>query len=85
MQLGVERLTLPAAPAALNTWIMGFDFKPMEDAELRRLTEDTKMLIFPGTRVLHKVRYLRVQGLSRCAGSPLQQSLGFPFALCRMH
>eukprot|EP00884_Botryococcus_braunii_P009424 jgi/Botrbrau1/18483/Bobra.0072s0063.1 len=52
--LGVERLTLPAAPAAINTWIMGFDFKPMEDAELRRLTEDTKMLIFPGTRVLHK-------------------------------
>lgn len=55
VQLGVDRLTLPAAPATVSTWITGFQFKPMDGPDLKRLTEDTKMLIFPGTRVLEKV------------------------------
>lgn len=48
MNLGVERLMLPAVPSVLDTWINGFGFSKLTDAEKMQYLDRT-FLDFPGT------------------------------------
>lgn len=54
MELGVERLTLPAAPSVLDTWVTSFGFSKMTDSE--RLTFlDYTFLDFQDTVMCQKL------------------------------
>ncbi|XP_034687735.1 uncharacterized protein LOC117916041 isoform X2 [Vitis riparia] len=54
MELGVERLTLPAAPSVLDTWVTSFGFSKMTDSE--RLTFlDHTFLDFQDTVMCQKL------------------------------
>jgi N-acetylglutamate synthase-like GNAT family acetyltransferase len=54
MNLGVERLMLPAVPSVLDTWINGFGFSKLTDAEKMQYLDHT-FLDFPGTIKCQKV------------------------------
>lgn len=54
MKLGVERLVLPAVPSMLDTWINGFGFSKLTDAEKMQYLDRT-FLDFPGTIKCQKV------------------------------
>jgi hypothetical protein len=47
-------LALPAAEAAIPTWIQGFGFSFMPNNQQRHVKEQLRMLIFPGTELLSK-------------------------------
>ncbi|RWR89010.1 GNAT domain-containing protein [Cinnamomum micranthum f. kanehirae] len=49
----VEKLVLVAIPDLLDTWILGFGFKPMEDKEREKLNS-VNLMVFPGTTLLEK-------------------------------
>ncbi|CAK7347425.1 unnamed protein product [Dovyalis caffra] len=54
MNLGVERLMLPAVPSMLDTWINGFGFSKLTDAEKMQYL-DRIFLDFPSTIKCQKV------------------------------
>ena len=41
MEFGVERLTLPAAPSVVDTWVTSFGFSNMTDSERLRFLDYT--------------------------------------------
>ena len=41
MEFGVERLTLPAAPSVVDTWVTSFGFSKMTDSERLRFLDYT--------------------------------------------
>ena len=47
-------MCLPAAYETVHTWIQGFGLQPMPDEDLDAACKDLRLLIFPGTQVLHK-------------------------------
>ena len=47
-------MCLPAAHETVKTWILGFGMQPMPDEDLDAACKDLRLLIFPGTQVLHK-------------------------------
>ena len=53
-QAGVHIMCLPAAYSTVHTWIQGFGLQPMPDEDLDAACKDLRLLIFPGTQVLHK-------------------------------
>ena len=53
-QAGVRTMCLPAAYSTVHTWIQGFGLQPMPDEDLDAACKDLRLLIFPGTQVLHK-------------------------------
>ncbi|KAI7996155.1 DExH-box ATP-dependent RNA helicase DExH1 [Camellia lanceoleosa] len=68
MELGVERLVLPAVPSVLNTWTTSFGFSKM--AELERLNFlDYTFLDFQGTvmcqKLLNKIHSTDLSPLTR--------------------
>ena len=54
LQAGVRTMCLPAAYSTVHTWIQGFGLQPMPDEDLDAACKDLRLLIFPGTQVLHK-------------------------------
>ncbi|KAG9141771.1 hypothetical protein Leryth_018138 [Lithospermum erythrorhizon] len=54
MQLGVERLVLPATPSVLDTWMTSFGFSKMNKSERLKFLHYT-LLDFPGTVMCQKV------------------------------
>lgn len=54
LQAGVRTMCLPAAHETVKTWILGFGMQPMPDEDLDAACKDLRLLIFPGTQVLHK-------------------------------
>jgi len=54
--LKVELLVLSAIPDLVDTWILGFGFKPIEDNEKERLS-NISLMSFPGTVLLKKTLY----------------------------
>ncbi|KAK3231228.1 hypothetical protein Dsin_003109 [Dipteronia sinensis] len=54
IELGVERLTLPAVPALLETWTTKFGFSKMTDNERLQFLDYT-FLDFPDTTMCHKL------------------------------
>lgn len=54
VQAGVRTMCLPAAYSTVHTWIQGFGLQPMPDEDLDAACKDLRLLIFPGTQVLHK-------------------------------
>ena len=53
-QAGVQAMCLPAAHSTVHTWVQGFDLQPMPDQDLDAACKHLRLLIFPGTKVLHK-------------------------------
>lgn len=53
MQLGVERLVLPAVPSVLNTWTTSFGFSTMTASERLQFLDYT-FLDFQGTIMCQK-------------------------------
>jgi len=53
MQLGVERLVLPAVPTVVDTWTGAFGFSKMPNFERSRFLNYT-FLDFPGTIMCQK-------------------------------
>lgn len=51
----MRTLSLPAAHSTVDTWTKGFAFKPMAADQLLETRESLRLLVFPGTEVLHKV------------------------------
>jgi hypothetical protein len=49
----VELLVLSAIPELVNTWILGFGFKPIEDDEKKQL-RNVNLMFSPGTSLLTK-------------------------------
>ncbi|KAM0890346.1 hypothetical protein ACQ4PT_027148 [Festuca glaucescens] len=49
----VEMLVLSAIPELVNTWVLGFGFKPIEDDEKKQL-RNVNLMFFPGTSLLTK-------------------------------
>ncbi|CAL5070956.1 unnamed protein product [Urochloa decumbens] len=49
----VKMLVLSAIPELVNTWVSGFGFKPIEDAERKQL-HNVNLMLFPGTSLLTK-------------------------------
>uniref|UniRef100_A0A8I6XSS7 Increased DNA methylation 1 n=2 Tax=Hordeum vulgare subsp. vulgare TaxID=112509 RepID=A0A8I6XSS7_HORVV len=49
----VEMLVLSAIPELVNTWVSGFDFKPIKDDERKQL-RNVNLMLFPGTSLLTK-------------------------------
>ena len=49
-----QALALPAAEAAIQTWIGGFNFAPMPEEQQTLVKQQLRMLIFPGTELLSK-------------------------------
>ena len=47
-------MCLPAAYSTVHTWVQGFGLQPMPDEDLDAACKDLRLLIFPGTQVLHK-------------------------------
>ena len=54
MELGVERLVLPAVPSVLNTWTTSFGFSKMTDSERLRFL-DYSFLDFQDTVMCQKL------------------------------
>lgn len=54
MELGVERLVLPAIPSVLNTWKMSFGFSEVDKSERLNFLDYT-FLEFQGTVFCQKV------------------------------
>ncbi|KAK9085648.1 hypothetical protein Sjap_026059 [Stephania japonica] len=52
----VERLVVAAIPSLVETWTLGFGFKPMDDQE-KEILNDVNLMIFPGTILLRKSLY----------------------------
>ncbi|XP_010277786.1 PREDICTED: increased DNA methylation 1 [Nelumbo nucifera] len=65
----VEKLVVAAIPNLLDTWTLGFGFKPMEDKEKEQLN-NINLMMFPGTTLLQKRLYEKEVTESRCAGMP---------------
>jgi hypothetical protein len=53
-ELGVGVFSLPAATAAIPTWINAFNFNYMGLRELQAVQSELRMLMFPGSKVLYK-------------------------------
>eukprot|EP00798_Chlamydomonas_sp_ICE-L_P014358 gene14358-20355_t len=53
-------LALPAAASAMPTWINGFGFKHADMNELQSVLSEVRLLVFPGTQVLYKSLFKRV-------------------------
>ena len=60
VSLGVESVCLPAAEAAMGTWVHGFGFDKMPEEQVKAARSDMKVLMFPGTRLLHKEPSARI-------------------------
>lgn len=54
MELGVERLVLPAVPAVLDTWTASFGFSVMKESERVNFLDYT-FLDFQGTIMCQKI------------------------------
>lgn len=54
MDLGIERLILPAASSSLHTWTTSFGFSIMTDADKLSFLDYT-FLNFQGTTMCHKL------------------------------
>ncbi|KAL0370702.1 UNVERIFIED_CONTAM: hypothetical protein Sangu_0388300, partial [Sesamum angustifolium] len=54
LELGVERLVLPAVPSVLNTWTTSFGFSVMTESERLNFLDYT-FLDFQGTVICQKV------------------------------
>ena len=50
----MKTLSLPAAHATVQTWTEGFGFKRMGAEQLLEVRESLRLLVFPGTEILHK-------------------------------
>lgn len=50
----MQALALPAADAALETWVNGFGFVHMSEEQQTVVKKELRMLIFPGTQLLVK-------------------------------
>ncbi|KAL3153902.1 hypothetical protein ABBQ32_013467 [Trebouxia sp. C0010 RCD-2024] len=53
-EAGVRTMCLPAAHETVKTWVLGFGMQPMPEEDLDAACKDLRLLIFPGTQVLHK-------------------------------
>ncbi|THG00668.1 hypothetical protein TEA_000086 [Camellia sinensis var. sinensis] len=52
----VEKLVISAIPSLVETWTVGFGFKPLEDNERNSLS-NINLMVFPGTdQVMHRLR-----------------------------
>ena len=60
VSLGVESVCLPAAEVAMGTWVHGFGFDKMPEEQVKAARSDMKVLMFPGTRLLHKEPSARI-------------------------
>ena len=49
--LGVGVLSLPAATAAIPTWVNAFHFQPVEVHILQAVQSELRLLMFPGSKV----------------------------------
>lgn len=49
----VKMLVLSAIPELVSTWVSGFGFKPIDDAERKQL-HNVNLMLFPGTSLLTK-------------------------------
>jgi len=49
----VKMLVLSAIPELVSTWVSGFGFKPIQDAERKQL-HSVNLMLFPGTSLLTK-------------------------------
>ncbi len=54
LRLGVAVLSLPAASAAIPTWINHFAFRPMDLLDVQAVQSELRMLMFPGSQILYK-------------------------------
>jgi hypothetical protein len=54
LRLGVAVLSLPAASAAIPTWIHHFAFRPMDLLDVQAVQSELRMLMFPGSQILYK-------------------------------
>ena len=52
--LGVGVLSLPAATAAIPTWVNAFHFQPVEMNILQAIQSELRLLMFPGSKVLYR-------------------------------
>nr|UVW45074.1 IDM1 [Camellia sinensis] len=52
----VEKLVISAIPSLVETWTVGFGFKPLEDNE-RNILSNINLMVFPGTVWLKKPIY----------------------------
>ena len=50
----MRTLCLPAEYSTVKTWIQSFGLQPMPGEDLDAACKDQRLLIFPGTQVLHK-------------------------------
>lgn len=47
-------LSLPAATAAIPTWVNAFHFQPVEQNILQAIQSELRLLMFPGSKVLYR-------------------------------
>ncbi|KAG1656826.1 hypothetical protein FOA52_008460 [Chlamydomonas sp. UWO 241] len=52
--LNVAVLSLPAATAAIPTWINSFHFRRVAQHDLQALSSELRLLMFPGSQILYK-------------------------------
>ncbi|KAL6999605.1 hypothetical protein U1Q18_000764 [Sarracenia purpurea var. burkii] len=64
----VEKLVISAIPSLVETWTVGFGFKPLEDSERRSLS-NINLMVFPGTVWLKKPMIENQSTIQRDAGS----------------
>ena len=62
----VEKIVVAAIPSLVETWTLGFGFKPVEDDEKASLKK-INLMVFPGTILLKKSLYEN-QELDKLAG-----------------
>ena len=74
-QAGVRSICLPAAHATVQAWTQGFGLQPMAEKELDAACKDQRLLIFPGTQVLHKQL---LPSLPPKQGAPMTSGAGEP-------
>jgi hypothetical protein len=77
MELGVQRLILPAVPGVLNTWTGSFGFSKMTDSERLQFVDCT-FLDFQDTIICQKL----LMKLPSAQSSPLKGLLNIARLLC---
>ncbi|TKW23692.1 hypothetical protein SEVIR_3G003400v4 [Setaria viridis] len=84
ISFNVKMLVLSAIPELVSTWVSGFGFKPIEDAERKQL-HNVNLMLFPGTSLLTK----RLDGFSMATKpgdkKDLQEIYGLPNGKSREH
>ncbi|KAK9814033.1 hypothetical protein WJX73_009674 [Symbiochloris irregularis] len=61
-EVGVRAVCLPAAKETIETWIHGFGFNFMDFDHEGATRRDLRILVFPGTRLLHRATGVVAEG-----------------------